>query len=280
MHGRGDGRDPVEGRRGGRHRAGRPLWNEAQRKGNGVSEGQYDPHGWMFGTTPPAEPAPPKPEGIRAWYDRTTKKARKAVFWSTIVSVAVMAVMWAMASFQTLARLQTFNGALTIPLIGGIWIFSFIFMFLVPSREASFRGQEAVEEAVDLVRAGFQEQIGPMVQVWRRIGERVEIEIPRMIEESRSTLEETRSAAKCLEEAAKKNEGFSEQARPAIEALKGVSERMENEIRTGILDEIRSAAQAVKDLSGVPKDATQPDFNSALATVRKARQKAMEGRQA
>src|SRR5438445_3455080 len=91
-----------------------------------------DPHAWMF-LSPEAPPMPRK-ENIREWYRRTTGWAGRVIVFVTVCSVITMGIMWANASLPALQRIQTFNGALTIPLIGGVWIFGFIFMFLVPSR--------------------------------------------------------------------------------------------------------------------------------------------------
>ena len=228
-----------------------------------------NPHSWMGGPSLP-KPAPRK-ESIREWYSRKTGWAFRAICFMTTCSVATMTVMWISASLPTLQRLQTFNGALTIPLIGGIWIFGFIYMFLTPSREASFRGQESLEEAVEIVRASMIENIAPAATVWKRLGEQFQQELPQMMKKVNETLDELRNAAKNLDEASKKNEQFIGQAEPAIQALKRIEHRIEVEIQSGLFENMKAAADSVKTLSGIPKDASEPDYNWALQSLRKAK---------
>ena len=228
-----------------------------------------NPHAWMTGVAEPKAPPPPKPESIREWYKRSTGWASKVIFFITMCSFITMGIMQAFASLPTLQRLQTFNGALTIPLIGGVWIFGFIFMFLVPSREASFRGQESLEEMGDTVKKG--------VEIWTRIGLRLEQELPSMLAKVNETHEQLASVARKLEAAVDKNGQFVEEARPAVEALKRIEARFESEIKTGLFEEIRAAADGVKTFA-VPKDATEPDYSGALSSLRKAKTSSADGR--
>lgn len=231
-----------------------------------------NPHSWMT-TAPGAPKAAPKRESIREWYTRKTGWAFKAIVFMTTCSVVTMLVMWGSASLPQLQRLQTFNGALTIPLIGGIWIFGFIYMFLTPSREASFRGQESLEEAVDIIRAAVMERIGPAAETWGRIGYRLEQELPVMVQKAHETLDELRTAAKNIEAASQRNGQLIDDAKPAIEALKRIEHRVEVEIQSGLFENMRAAADAVKTMSGIPKDASEPDYKWALDSVRKAKGK-------
>ncbi len=185
-----------------------------------------------------------KPEGVRAWYNRTTKKSRRFFLIASCVSGCVMAAMWGFGSMQTLARIQSFNGALTIPLVGGLWIFMFIFMFLVPSREASFRGQEALEKGIDLLTGA--------VDVWKKVGLEVQRDLPIMMQKVDKALDELKLTAKSIEEAAKKNESFIEGAKPALESLKRIEDRLEHEMKNGVLEDVRMAIDVVKMMSLPP----------------------------
>lgn len=236
-----------------------------------------NPHSWLHGAPVKATPAAPKKETIREWYARSTGWAGKVIVFVTLCSFVTMGIMWAMASLPALQRIQTFNGALTIPLIGGVWIFGFIFMFLVPSREASFRGQESLEEMGEIVRAVISEKAAPAIEIWMRIGRRIEEELPSMLRKAHETFDEVAAAAKRLENAADNNGKFVEDAKPAIEALKRIETRIEAEIKTGLFEDVRAAAKGVKAFS--LGDGSEPDFQFAIESVRQAQQ-AREGRQA
>lgn len=233
-----------------------------------------NPHDWMHAGMATQKTAAPKRESIREWYSRKTGWAFKAICFMTTCSVATMCVMWGAASLPQLQRLQTFNGALTIPLIGGIWIFGFIYMFLTPSREASFRGQESLEEAVEIIRTAMMEKISPATAIWGRIGERLERELPIVVQKANDTLDELRNAARNLDAAAKRNGTFMDEAKPAIDALKRIEHRVELEIQGGFFESMKAATESVKSFAGIPKDATEPDYKWALESVRKAKAKA------
>lgn len=236
-----------------------------------------NPHAWM--TAVPVSPKPvARKESIREWYRRTTGWAVKAIVFLTVCSVTTIGIMWCVASLPTLQRLQTANGALTIPLIGGIWIFGFIYLFLTPSREASFRGQESLEEAVEIVRAAMLEKIAPAAAIWSRIGEQMEQQLPQMTQKASETLDELRNAARNIDSAIQKNVGFMEEARPAIDALKRIEHRVELEIQSGMFENMKAASESIKSLAGIPKDATEPDYKWALESLKKARARASDGR--
>lgn len=224
------------------------------------------PEHWMAGSPPTEEPREEAKESIRQWYERTTKKWRKALVWATVAAVAAAVVMYGFSSFSFLARLQTFNGAMTIPIAALIWMLTFVFIFLVPSREASFRSQEWIEAMVALVEQSVREQVAPAAVVWRRIGERVERDLPGFVREVRDGMETVRSSAARLEQAIQKNEKVAEEARPVVEALRRIEDRIERE---GLIDELRDAARAVKNFAGAPpKPGEEPSIDRALATLR------------
>jgi len=185
-----------------------------------------------------------KPEGVRAWYERTTKRYRRISAVVSLVIAAVMALTWTFASTSTLMKIQSFNGALTIPLVAGLWIFMFIFMFLVPSREASFRGQEALDQGIELLRGA--------AEVWKDVGLKVQTDMPIMMGKVNAVIDELKVTARCIEDAAKKNENFIEGAKPALEALKRIEDGIEREMKSGIVEDIRMAIDAVKMMMPPP----------------------------
>lgn len=231
------------------------------------------PEDWMCGTpaTPQDSARQAARETIRQWYDRSTKSVRKALVWATAFAFIGAAVMYAMASLPFLARLQTFNGALTIPIAGLIWLLAFVYVFLVPSREASFRGQEWIETMVTLVEQTVREQVAPAAVVWRHLGERIDREFPALTQDVHEGLEAVKTAAAKLEAAVEKNKAVGEDAAPAIEALKRIEARLEHEIKTGLFEDVRSAAQAVKKFAApeVPRPEDMPKFGVALAMLNK-----------
>lgn len=199
-----------------------------------------------------------KPESIRDWYERTTKNSRIGFVVMTIVAFSIMAAMWIFASMPTLSRIQTFNGALTVPLIGGLWIFAFIFMFLVPSREASFRAQEAIE--------GLIAKAMPAIKVWERLGLQVEKEYPEVRKKVEESLVELRKTAVRVEKALEDNAAFVTEAKPVLEALK----RIEDRIEADLLDDMKDMVEAVKRMSGVPPAAPKAPAPAAADSEGKA----------
>lgn len=212
-----------------------------------------------------------KSEGVRTWYERTTKKSRRTFIIATACTVMLMAMMWTFAPLSTLKRIQEFNGALTLPMFGGLWLYMFIFMFLVPSREASFRGQEALEEGIEFLRG--------VADVWKKVGADVERELPLMVKNVNDTISEIRTAVKNLEASSTNGSKFVDDARPVLESLKEIEARLEKEIKTGIVEDIRLAIDAVKTMmpppganpmkSGPRAGAAEGDLGGALAAIKK-----------
>jgi hypothetical protein len=128
------------------------------------------------------EKSPSEPEKIREWYDRTTRSWRNALAWITVLACAAAVGLWVLGSSLFTTKLQTFNGALTIPVAAGIWIAAFVYIFLIPSRECSFRGTESLERMEKDVRKAvektlpemIEKEVKPAVEVWKRLGEKLE----------------------------------------------------------------------------------------------------------
>lgn len=223
------------------------------------------------------DPLPETREGIRQWYNRTTRTWRKALVWATIVAIVGAIVFYCLGSTNLFSRIQTYNGALTIPVGAGLWMAAFVFIFLIPSREAGFRSQEWIEIAVAILQKAVREEIAPTARVWTRIGERVEKELPAMLAEAREGIQLVRTSAVKIEETVQKNEKVAEQVKPVVEALKRIEERIEHEIKTGIIDDVRQAAISIQTFTGpgaakkVPVS-DQPDMSRILPAL--ARKKA------
>lgn len=224
----------------------------------------------------PVERLPETKEGIRQWYNRTTRTWRKALLWSTVVAIFGAIVFFALGSMPVFTKLQTFNGAMVIPIGAALWMAAFVFIFLIPSREAGFRSQEWIEVAVAILQKTVRDEIMPAAQIWTRIGTRVEEELPKLLTEIRNGIDLAKTTAARVEEAIKKNETVAADAKPVIEALKRIEDRFEQEIKAGLIDDIRQAAHAVKNFAGpgmakkVP-DADQPNLGRALQVLERKR---------
>lgn len=215
-----------------------------------------------------------RPETIRQWYKRTTDRWRRALFFATLAAIAAGAVVYMLASFHLLARLQTFNGALTIPISALIWILSFVYVFLVPSREVGFRSQESLEKSVELLEDAVEKKIAPAVEIWRKLGERVEKEFDAgFMDDFKSAVRELREAAAKIQASAENSNGelkrFTEDAKPALDALKRIQGRIENEFGTGFIEDLRVAVSGMKNMAAPPANPTEPNLDRALKVVMK-----------
>ncbi len=122
-----------------------------------------------------------KEMNMREWYRSTTKGAFRALIGASLTVAIAAVLLWTLADLPFLARMQTFNGAIIIPAAGGIWIAAFMYIWLIPMRELSFRGQESFDRTEARLKKAMDEDIAPVAKVWLRIGERVEKELlPRL----------------------------------------------------------------------------------------------------
>jgi len=208
-------------------------------------------------------------EGVRAWFQRTTSKSKKICAIASGCSGVLMAAMWIFAPTATLAKIQTFNGALTVPLFGGLWIYMFIYGFLIPSREASFRAQESLESGLELLTGA--------AKIWERVGLQVEKEFPLMLQKINTAVDDLRNTAKSIQAAVEKNESFLQDAKPALDSLKAIEVRIEHEMKAGIVEDFRMAIDSVKMMMPPPvKNSgkvaipeTTPDLSTALKLIGK-----------
>jgi len=122
-----------------------------------------------------------KEMNLREWYTNATKAAFRALIVTAVIVAIAAILLWNLADLPFLARMQTFNGAIVIPAAGGIWIAAFMYIWLIPMRELSFRGQESFDRTEARLQKALEEDLAPVAKVWLRIGEQVEKDLlPRL----------------------------------------------------------------------------------------------------
>lgn len=224
-----------------------------------------------------------KKERIRDWYRRTTGRSIRILFWITGVALIGMVAAHFLMPYEMLHKTQIFNGALTLPILGGIWIFFFIYGFLMPSREASFRAQETLEDGVTIIDRLIKERLEPAAQVWQRIGEKLEKAMNEgLLTEVKSVIEELKQAAKKVEEGNGEIKALSADVKPMVQKLREVQERLEEK---NFLTDLHEGVKALRDLgrpigpihSTTPDDIDKPKVGKALAMIKKAEVKPKAG---
>lgn len=209
-------------------------------------------------------------ESIRQWYGRTTSGARKFLLIFSLFAIAAAIVLFIYAPQSMHASLQQFNGAYVIPVAGGIWILGFLYIFLIPQREVGFRTQEFIESMSNSVKDTIEREIVPAVLVWKRVGEKVESELPGFLKRIDEGIGEIREVSKKLSTAIEKNEGLAADIKPAVEALRRIEASVETEIKNGLFENAKAAMESVRSLGGLPnKEAAQEDLSYALSSIRK-----------
>lgn len=177
-----------------------------------------------------------KYENLRAWYTRATRKAIRGLVAATVFAALGMFAFWLVVPLDVASRLQTANGAFTIPVFGGLWIAAFMFIWLIPMRELSFRGQESLDRTEERMKNALDGKILPAIEIWTRIGKRVEEELLPKIERT-------------IDEAQKSVKSFHDRVAPAHESVR----RTENLVQAqlGLLvTEVSAAAKTVKTFFG------------------------------
>lgn len=176
-----------------------------------------------------------EPEPLRAWYTRKTRSAKFALFGATIITASAAVLLWILAELPFLSKMQTFNGAIVIPAAGGIWIAAFMYIWLIPMRELSFRGQESLDRTEARMKMAV-EKIMPAVEIWTRIGTRVETVLLPKLE-------------KLADDAQKTSGMIQGKVGPVYESVR----RAENTVhgQVGLLaTEVGEAAKSVKKFFG------------------------------
>jgi hypothetical protein len=224
---------------------------------------------------------PPKEESIRAWYERTTRRSRRILLFASITALLGGIVFISTVSLKTAQFVQTTMGAVGIPTAGAIWVAVFVYVFLVPSREVSFRSQESIEKTVDILNDAVERKLGPAVKVWERLGERLEKEIQAgLVEDVKKALTEIREASGKIEKSAENSNGeikrLADDARPALEALQKLHARIEKNIGAEFVDDVKLAVRALRDMSTPPVPAGAPGAAPGAASPGTAQPKVSE----
>lgn len=216
-----------------------------------------------------------KSESIRQWYGRTTSGARRFLLIFSMFAIAAAVVMFIYAPQSLHISLQQFNGAYVIPVAGGIWILGFLYIFLIPQREVGFRSQEFIESMSNSVKETIENEIVPAAIVWKRLGEKIEAQLPIFMKNLEEGVREIHEASKKLSTAIEKNEGLAAEAKPAIEALRRIEAKVEEEIKGGFFENVKATMESVRGFAGVPKKAeAEEDLSYALQSIRKNKEKA------
>ena len=82
-------------------------------------------------------------------YRRAAARSIRALLWSSIGITIAALVFFAVAPEWLMKRIEAFNGAITIPAGGAIWIAAFIILWLNPMRDVSFQSQDKIEETIE-----------------------------------------------------------------------------------------------------------------------------------
>lgn len=214
---------------------------------------------------------------IREWWTRKTKKVSRYILISSIVSLIASMLFFEYAPPALIARIQIFNGAMTLPVGGAIWIAAFIFQFLIPSREVAFRSQETLERTELRVKESLEkfdkfmtEEAGPAIQLLRKTVEAFETRYSKNIE---TTVDACQDAARDAVETAQRTETMARElhreALPMIQTAARVIEKVDKALNGGLLAQIGLLAKGAQTMGEVKGGATVPDLNRALTSLKK-----------
>jgi hypothetical protein len=134
-----------------------------------------------------------------------------------------------------------------------------------------------LEKRLEAERGKIEETLG----VWKRVGEKVEAELPGFLKKVDEGFKELKDSAQKLSSVIEKNESIAAEARPAIEALKRIEAKVEDEIKKGFFEDARAALQSVRTMGGLPsKEEEKEDLSFALNSIRKNKDKTLGRTQA
>lgn len=134
-----------------------------------------------------------------------------------------------------------------------------------------------LEKRLEAERGKVEETLG----VWKRLGEKMEAELPGLLKKVDEGFKELKDSAQKLSSVIEKNESIAAEAKPAIEALKRIEAKVEDEIKNGFFEDARAALQSVRTMGGLPpKEEEKEDLSFALNSIRKNKDKAVGRTQA
>lgn len=220
-------------------------------------------------------------ESIRSWWTKKTKKVGRMILVSSIISMIGALMFFRYAPAEIVSRIQAFNGAMTIPVAGAIWLAAFVFQFLIPSREVAFRSQETLErtekrlaESLGALNSFMKDQAVPAVEACRHMAHLFETQYFKDIQ---STIYVCQYAAKNAVETAKKTETMAVEihrdALPAIASAARILATLEKALDGGILDRLNQAVETASTLGPVKGGATAPDLARSIGVMRSSVQK-------
>lgn len=115
---------------------------------------------------------------------------------------------------------------------------------------------------------------------WKRIGEKIESELPSFLKRVDEGFNELKETSKKLSIVMERNDSLAQDAKPVIESLKRIEASIEAELNNGFMDEVRTAAAAVRSMGGLPVKAPsqgstsgveKEDLSFALNSIRKSK---------
>lgn len=123
-----------------------------------------------------------------------------------------------------------------------------------------------LEKRLEAERANVESGLA----VWKRLGEKLEAELPVFLKKVDEGFKDLKDSAQKLSAVIEKNEAIAAEARPAIEALKRIETKVEDEIKKGFFDKANAALESVRMMSGLPPREEEPeDLSFALNSIRK-----------
>ncbi len=161
-------------------------------------------------------------------------------FFSTAV------LLWLAASNELLARLQTFNGALTIPVGGLTWAFAFTFVFLVPMKAMQILMCRVMKYNIEVSDRMLDVLSGGREELQKR-GERMEAKFNKTLDDFRSELVDARRVAQDRHGTHSLFESFleamKEEAAKTREEIRGKRESAEGELEEALQEGEDEAAK-------------------------------------
>lgn len=174
-------------------------------------------------------------------------KTWKVTLLSVLIGFVFSAVLlWLAASNELLARLQTFNGALTIPVGGLTWAVAFTFVFLVPMKACQLLMCRVMKYNVEVSERMLDVLSGGREELQKR-GERMEDKFNKTLDDFRSELVDARRVAQDRHGTRGLFESFleamKEEAAKTREEIRGKRESAEGELEEALQEGEAEAAK-------------------------------------
>lgn len=223
--------------------------------------------------------------------DEIVKKIYKNARWFTLLALLGCSLVYGViAHFSESATVTQarFNSLFQSVLIAA-WVL-FMFPYISVTLKSILYGIEVNAQMADVISSVSKSDISEKIDVemkrvresmdvWKRVGERVEAELPGILKKVDEGFKELSEASKKLSQAVEKSDSLAQDARPVIESLKRIEATLEAEIGNGLIEDLRSAALSIRSMGGIPsknadkKPASygQEDLDYAVDSIRKSR---------